>query len=567
MHISRVFGVVAEVSIFLAMSRVIAVLAVTTCIGAETPDTSTPSPEQSCIAISSANFLDIQDAPTQITETFFVKASDGMPGYCRVTGYVAPQVGIKLALPERWNGNLIEMGCGGHCGYISNDFFATNCGEAIRKGYACIISDAGHTGASWQEDTVWAYNNLQGMMDWGYRAPHVAAVAGKAVTQAFYKKPSAHSYFAGCSTGGRQALQEAQRFPWDFDGIIAGAPPIRLADLYVTFAWGQLATHDVAGKPLLSVADLRLLTDGALARCDMDDGVRDGIISSPFKCPFKPSDLACKPGQSSACLTPEKVEAAEKVYSGPLDKQGNSLFEAGALPGSELGGEWEIEAGGGNWGFYYLGNNGAPASNAPLTQQGLKLLFFSPPLPLDWTIRSFDFSKDYKRLDVMQSLYDSSNPDLSRFKKAGGKMLIYHGLNDLSILPAWIIRYYEKVERVMGGREQAQSFVRLFSLPGVEHCGGGPGADTVDYLSYLEDWVERGRAPDKMIGAHFDLAGFMKNNDLKGNENAVLAAWEKFKSDPKNIQFTRPVYPYPMRAKYRGRGDPNDAANFVAQRP
>jgi Tannase and feruloyl esterase len=503
-----------------------------------------------CKAVGGADFSGIQDAPTQITEAVSVKASDALPGYCRVTGYVAPQVGIKLALPKRWNGKLIEMGCGGHCGHLSDEGLSATCDEALRKGYACIISDMGHKGTG--GDGLWAYNNLQAIVDWGYRGPHVAALAGKAITQTFYQKPPAHSYFAGCSTGGREALQEAQRFPWDFDGIIAGAPPIRLADLYVTFAWGQRAGHDAAGKPLLSIADLKLLTDGALARCDLDDGVRDGIISNPFTCPFRAAELACKRGQTTECLTPEKVRAAEKIYSGPVDGAGHSLFGAGAAPGSELG-EPELEKSGGDWGIYYLGTDQAPAAYASLTQEGLKYLLFFPAQPASWTIQQFDFDRDYRRLDVMQSLYDSSNPDLTRFKDVGGKMLIYHGLNDLSILPQWIIKYYQNVERVMGGAEQTQTFVRLFSLPGVEHCAGGPGADRVDYLTYLENWVERGNAPEKLIAAH-----------LKKRDPTYPVT---FPIDPADVAFTRPVYPYPIRVKYIGRGDPNDAANFVPINP
>jgi feruloyl esterase len=498
-----------------------------------------------CKALASTDFSGVQDAPTQITEAGSVEASDALPGYCRVTGYVAAQVGIKLALPESWNGKLIEMGCGGHCGTLSDERLSANCGEALPKGYACIISDTGHKGTG--GDGLWAYNNLQAIVDWAYRAPHVTALAGKAITQSFYKKPPAHSYFSGCSTGGRQALQEAQRFPWDFDGIIAGAPPIRLADLYVTFAWGQRAAHDAAGKPLLSIADLKLLTDGALARCDLDDGIRDGIISNPFTCPFRAADLACKKGQTTGCLTPEKVQAADKIYSGPVDAAGHSLFGAGAAPGSELG-EPELEKSGGDWGIYYLGTDQAPAAYADLTQEGLKYLFFSPAQSASWTIRQFDFAKDYKRLDVMQSLYDSSNPDLNRFKNAGGRMLIYGGLNDLSILPQWVISYYQNVERVMGGRQQTQDFVRLYSLPGVEHCTGGPGADRVDYLTYLENWVERGNAPEKLVAAH------LKKVDRTHPPSFPL--------DPVLVQFTRPVYPYPTRAKYLGHGDPNDAASF-----
>jgi feruloyl esterase len=321
----------------------------------------------------------------------------------------------------------------------------------------------------------------------------------------------------------------------------------------VTFAWGRRATHDATGKPLLTVEDRKLLTDGALARCDLDDGVRDGVISNPFKCDFRASDLACKPGQTTACLTPEKINAADQIYSGPVDADGKSLFGAGVPPGSEAGGPGEEEGGG--WG-------GAYTDEWSLPQEGLKLLFFSPPQPMSWTIHDFDFANDYKRLDVMQSLYDSSNPDLNRFKAAGGKMIIYQGLNDIAVLPQWIIRYYENVERVMGGRQQTQSFVRLFLLPGVEHCGGGPGADMVDYLTYLENWVENGKAPDKLRASHANIERFARTHDPKSPD--FWTELEKFKGDPKNVQFTRPIYPYPMRAKYTGRGDPNNEANFKA---
>lgn len=380
-----------------------------------------------CKALESVDFSGIQDAPTQVIEAKLVGSTDSAGGFCQMQGYVSPQVGFELLLPStNWNGKFIHLGNGGHGGAI----WPGACSMPLARHYACLQSDMGDKGTVL--DGLWAYNNLSAELDWGYRATHVATLAGKAITQSFYQKPAAHSYFSGCSTGGRQAIQEAQRFPWDFDGIIAGAPPIRLADL-------------------------KLLTDGALAKCDMDDGVRDGIISSPFQCPFRAADVACKPGQTTACLTPEKVKAAEQIYSGPVDAHGTLLFGAGAFPGSEYDGPWNANSGG-NWGIYYLGKDGSPADLASLTQEGLKFLFFSPNQPTTWTNKDFDFDKDYKRLDVMKSIYDSSNPDLSRFKAAGGKALIYHGLNDLSILPHWIIRYYEKVERVMGGRAQIQSF-------------------------------------------------------------------------------------------------------------
>jgi pimeloyl-ACP methyl ester carboxylesterase len=499
-----------------------------------------PMTTAQCKGLESIDFSSIQDAPTQVTGA---KLTGTPPGYCQVQGYVAPQVGFELQLPiKNWNGKLIHLGNGGHAGNIDS----SGCVMPLARHYACIQSDMGHKGTG--GDGIWASNNLSAELDWGYRSTHVATLAGKAITQSFYQRPAVHFYFWGCSTGGRQALQEAQRFPWDFDGIIAGAPPIRLADLYVTFAWGQRAAHDSTGKkPLLNIADLKLLTDGALAKCDMDNGVRDGVISSPFQCSFRAADLACKNGQTTECLTPEKVQAAEKIYSGPVDGAGHSLFGAGAAPGSELG-EPALEKYGGDRGIYYLGTDQTPPAYADLTQEGLKYLFFSPAQTASWAIEQFDFDQDYKRLDVMQGLYDSSNPDLDRFKSAGGKMLIYHGLNDLSILPQWIIRYYEKVERVMGGQAQTQSFARLFTLPGVEHCAGGPGADTVDYLTSLEKWVEQGKPPEKLIAYHMKP----KQSD----------AAPTFPLPPEEIAFSRPVYPYPMKAKYLGQGDPNDAANF-----
>jgi len=510
----------------------------------------TPEKMQNCNSLTGTDFSGIQDASAQVTEAVFVASSDAWSGYCRVTGYVSSQVGIKVGLPTTWNGKFLELGCDGHCGTLDNESFLEKCSAALRKGYACITSDAGHRGAI--VDAVWSRDSLTARMDWGFRAPHVVALAGKAILQRFYNRAPAYAYFSGCSTGGREALQEAQRFPWDFDGIIAGDPPIRLADLYVTFAWGQRVGRDASGKPLLNIDDLKLLTEGALKRCDMDDGLKDGIISWPFECPFRPADLACNVGHTSKCLAPDKIRVAEQIYSGPVDHQGRSLFGAGAVPGSETG-EPALERFGGNWGIYYLGSARSPALYGTLTQEGLKYLFFSPAQQPSWTIQEFDFDRDYKRLDVMESLYDSSNPDLSRFKNEGGKLLIYEGLNDLSVLPQWVIQYFEKVQRVLGGTAQTQAFARMFLLPGVEHCDGGPGADTVDYLTYLENWVERGEAPEKLIAAH-----------LKNPNSSGAAA---FPLDPAKVAFTRPVFPYPTRVRYSGHGDPHDAANFIAVTP
>lgn len=498
-----------------------------------------------CKALEGADFSGVQDAPTQVTEAKLVESTGSAPGYCQVQGYVTPQVGFELRLPvANWNKKFIEFGCSGHCGAIGLEGSPNECDAPLRKGYACIASDMGHKGTG--GDGLWSLNNLQAKLDWGFRATHVVALAGKAISEHYYQGTPKKSYFWGCSTGGRQALQEAQRFPWDFDGIIAGAPPVNLSTLYMTFAWGILATHDTDGKPLLGKADLKLVTDAAIAKCDLDDGLKDGIISDPPRCRFDPAELTCKANQTSSCLTRVQVDAVKKVYTGPMTSGGVKLSPGGPMPGSEYG-RWNDEWGG-NWSVAYLGTSGKPAAYEPLVTEGLRDLFFLPEFGAAWKLSDFDFDRDYKRMGIMESLYDSSNPDLRKFKAAGGKLLSYQGTNDISVLPQITEDYYETVERTMGGREATQSFFRLFVLPGVEHCGGGDGADTVDYLSALESWVEDGKAPDRLIAAH-----------MKSQRTTEIP---KFPVAPSQVQFTRPVYPYPTKAKYQGRGDPNDAASF-----
>lgn len=498
---------------------------------------------QSCRTLAAAGFSDIPDAPTQIVETKETKGED-VPTYCHVKGYISPSIGFRLALPWHWNGKFVEGGCGRHCGadsLVDKDgdwFLATNvCGPALRKGYACIWSDMGHPGTG--SDALWGFNSLQAKLDWGFRATHVAALAGKAIVERFYAEAPKRSYFNGCSTGGRQALQEAQRFPWDFDGIIAGAPPVDLASLYVAFAWEFQATRDHRGRVLVGESEGKLLTDAAMAKCDLDDGVKDGIISDPLHCAFDPSELACKSGQTRDCLRSEQLAALAKIYAGPATPEGVRLTLGSLiLPGNEY--------------TVLKGLSGLERAKG-LVADGLRYLFFFPEESPTWTLRDFDFSRDYKRLGVMGSLYDASNPDLRKFKAAGGKILVYQGMND-SFLARQAIDYYETVERTMGGRKETQSFFRLFVLPGVDHCGGGDGADTVDYLSALEAWVEEDKAPDWLIAAR-----------LKGNPDVFQKFLHppSFPLDPQRIQFTRPVYPYPIGAKYTGRGDPNDAANFT----
>jgi pimeloyl-ACP methyl ester carboxylesterase len=499
------------------------------------------SKDERCRALLSDDFTLVQDAPAQVTDATLVSAEESLPSHCRVQGYVAPQVGFELRLPvEGWNRKFLQVGCGGHCGSTAAVAVCP-----LASGYACISSDSGHKGTI--ADALWGKNNLQAKVDWGYRAPHVTALAGKAIIERFYGVRPVHSYFLGGSTGGRQALQEAQRFPWDFDGIIAIAPPTDLSIVYMTLAWGNQVTHDKAGGPLLGDSELKLLTEAALASCDLDDGVKDGVIGDPLHCGFDPAQLACKPNQTSGCLNPVQLRAVRKVYSGPMTSSGVKLTLGGPLVGSEFGDPKDDTAA---WRGSYIGRKGTPPIYERLTTEGLRYLFFSPSVALSWKLQDFDFDRDYGRLQVMQVLYDATNPDLRRFKAAGGKLMIFQGMNDNSVLPRSTIDYYMTVEGTMGGRAATQEFVRLFLLPGVGHVFGGAGADTIDYLGALEAWAEEGRPPDRLIAAHL--------------KDGAPRFWPgHFPLDNSFIQFTRPVYSYPVRAKYKGIGNPNDASSFL----
>jgi|SRR6185437_14483606 len=488
-----------------------------------------------CKALENADFTGVLDAPTQLTEAKVVPASGVVPAHCLAKGFVATHVGIELRLPVvGWNGKFIEVGCGGHCGV----FFTVLCSGPLKKGYACIASDMGHTSLTTQ--AAWAYNNLQAQIDWGYRAAHVAALAGKAITAAYYSHAPSRSYFLGCSTGGREAMVETQRFPWDFDGIVAGAPVINTEGWTMDFIYAIRALAGPDGKPVLSGSDAQMIHDAVVAKCDMDDGVKDGVISNPMACKFDPAVLACKgPGQGS-CLSSTQVEAVRKLYAGPPPAIVNRVYTEGAIPGSEL-----------NWVSDHL----SYWSTSHYTADALRYWGFWPAPGPKWNLTDFDMERDSKRLSMYGSVANANNPDIRKFAALGHKLIAYFGWQDPS--PPEITDYYETVEHTMGGRAATQNFFRLFMIPGMDHCTGGAGAFAIDYLTYMENWVEKGQAPDKLIGSHID--------GISWGDAFPLTAMPLDGSQP--VKFTRPFYPYPAYSRYKGKGDPNDAANFVPVMP
>ncbi len=525
-----------------AVLSLVVILGFGTSVSVGAPDeagvSELPLASSPCRVIPAAmDFTELLDAPTQITDVKAVKAASGLPNYCQIQGNVVPSTGIKVGLPSPWNGKFIEMGCGSYCGTL--EYFESSCGIALRRGYACIVSDMGHeTGGT---HALWAYNNLPAKFDWGYRSAHVAALFGKALVERYYQKPISKSYFMGSSNGGRQALQEAQHFPLDFDGIIAIAPPVNLATVFMKFAWGYLALHDDRGTPLLGMHELKLLTDAAVAKCDMDDGVKDGVIGDPLHCAFDPEELSCGAHNAGECLTSSQVDAARKVYAGPMTSKGKRLTLGGPLVGTEFGQAGNDASG---WRFVYLGiDKGELADYNDFATDGFRYLFFWPDAGPTWKLSDLDFDRDSNRMGMMEALYDCGNPDLRPFRSGGGKLLLFQGLSDVRVPPEEIIDYYQTLERVMGGGVETQKFARLFLLPGVGHFEDGPGAATLDYLTALENWVEKNIVPDRLIAAH------MKDESSPGA--------------PTRVQFTRPVYPYPFVVHYKGRGDPNVAASFA----
>ena len=321
----------------------------------------------------------------------------------------------------------------------------------------------------------------------------------------------------------------------------------------MNFLWANRALTGKNGETLLGQADLEVLHEAVVAKCDLNDGVKDGVIGDPRQCHFDPAELRCTDSKRSRCLTAQQIEAVDKIYQGPRTSQGEQIVMPAAQRGSET-----------TW-LGFLG--GSPTSPTPFYNyigDQFRYYFFQPNPGPTWEPQAFDFDHDYKRLGMGEVSEPANSPDLRRFKARGGKLLSFTGWNDAAEGVLRTVDYYETAERIMGGRPATQDFFRLFVIPGMDHCTGGDGAFAVDYLSALEAWVERGHAPDKLIGAH------VKPEDLefyKAKDFWELMLGRESPLDPTTVGFSRPVFPYPIGTKYLGRGDPNDAASFGPATP
>lgn len=493
--------------------------------------------ESQCVALATQDFSTLLDASTHIMGASPVKAADGVPAHCQVRGYVSSAVEFELRLPlDDWNGKFIKRGCGGFCGFVG----VGACNNHLKDGYACIASDMGHTSTAL--DAKWAYNDIQAEIDFGYRATHVVTVAGKAITETFYGDAPQRSYFMGCSTGGRQGLVEAQRFPYDFDGIVAGAPVINETGAGMQLLWTVVANRDEDGNQILPASKAPVIHKAVIAKCDMNDGVEDGLIGDARDCDFDPADLQCSGRDRDNCLTAAQVDVVNKIYDGPVNSDGMVLYTGGVQRGSEL-----------NWPGNYISEDGSLSVYENFMSDLFRYLGFYPDPGPSWQQTDFDFDEDYKRLGMMETIYSGSNPDLRKYEARGGKILVYQGWRDQSVVPLNIIDYYETATNTMGGEEAMQGFFRLFMIPGMNHCSGGDGAYAVNYLEHMEDWVENGNAPEMLTAVHPNVRVDSAGTDLP--------------LDDTQVDFSRPVFPYPAKVMYSGEGDSDAAESFMRVDP
>lgn len=456
--------------------------------------------------------------------------------FCRVQGLIQPSsdshIEFEVWLPASgWNGKYLGVGNGGFAGSInytghpaSND---PGLAQALATGYAASSTDTGHKAGA--TDAKWALGHPEKIVDFGYRAVHETAEQSKAIIRAFYGEGPKHSYFSSCSNGGRQALMEAQRFPADYDGIIAGAPADSFTHILAAFTLDIQATEaDPANY--IAAAKLPAIESAALSTCDALDGLKDGIIDDPRKCHFDPGTLLCKGAESDGCLTQVQVAALKKIYAGARTSKGEQIY-----PGYQPGGE----TGPGGWTAWFTGTvPGTGAQHAFSTQGGAYLIFQNA----NWDYRAFNPSRDVKIADeTMGQRLNATDPNLKEFKNRGGKLVLYHGWSDAALAPTGTIDYYNSVSSKMG-RKEADGFTRLYMVPGMQHCGGGPGPNSfrLPMTVALEQWVEQSSAPEKIIATKFKTDG----NPASG------------------VARTRPLCPYPQVAQYSGSSSIDDAANF-----
>jgi feruloyl esterase len=497
---------------------------------------------QSESSVSCANLASLKIDGVEITKAAPVPAgttippmypgapSQGpLPAHCRVDGVInrrkgagGEEFGIRfaLALPEKnaWNGDFVMQGGGGGNGVVSYPLGASYSGDksALARGFVVASTDTGHQAKTGPFDFSFM-RDQQAYLDFAYQAnAEVAAVAKKIVAQ-YYARPAAYSYFVGCSTGGREGMILSQRYPSVFNGIVSGDPAMRtgLSNLaigkWIPVAYNQAAPKDASGKPqldrFLTAAERKLFMGALMNRCDAKDGVADGMISDPMGCDFDPAVLACKSGQNDTCIAAEKIAAIKKAFAGPKNSYGVQVYP----------------------GFLYDAGIADTSSVPGLLALGSGGIFGRYP---DAT----EIDVDKEALHASDPLVEPASTNLSTFSTRGGKLLFFHGDSDPWFSPLDTLDYYKSLAPANGGADKVAEWSRIFLVPGMRHCGGGPALDQFDMLGAVVNWVEKGSAPE-----------------------SVIATGQAFPGR------SRPLCAYPKHAQYTGHGDTNDAKNFNCQ--
>lgn len=449
--------------------------------------------------------------------------------FCRVQATARPSsdsdIKFEMWLPvaSHWNGRFLANGGGGNSGAIMYSRLT----EGLARGYASLSTDNGHVakGGNIHEQS-WAVGHPQKVIDFGYRAQTVTAVAGKQITRAFYGSPASKSYWIGCSQGGGKGLMQAQRYPENFDGIVAGAPVFDWTGSMFSPAWVSVkGMRDPAQG--VARAKLPMIHRAVLAACDAQDGLVDGLLQEPGKCKFDPATIACSPGKNDdACLTPGEVTAMKRFWAPITGNDGRPVFP-GSPYGAELTSEWlgRTEPGESSWAWFWLGP-----------------MFEDPSYDIVRKLNVDDPSDFLLAKQKLGPTYDAVNPDLSQFAARRGKLILWHGLQDQLTTPLRTKQYVDEVNETMGP-QRTSSFMRSYFPPGVNHCRGGAGPipDEYDLLSKVVNWVEKDQAPAAVTAVHRNVAG--------------------------EIDRTMPVCPYPQIARYDGKGSPNVASSFICRMP
>jgi hypothetical protein len=499
-----------------------------------------PAFASDCAGLSNAKLPDTTiTAASSVSGKFsppYGNPVDGLPEFCRVTGMIRPtsdsEIRFEVWMPASgWNEKYLGVGNGGFAGAIAFDQLAGN----LKRGYATAATDTGHQADN--VDASWAYKHPEKVNDFGWRALHLTTENAKRLIEMYYSAAPKHAYFDSCSDGGREALMEAQRFPEDFDGILAGAP----ANYWTRLVASGTANFKVLrDNPAAYISAMKLpaISKATLAACDAQDGVKDGVINDPTRCHFDPSVLLCKNGDALDCLTAPQVTFLKTIYAGASNSRGEQVFP-GRTPGGELGPS--------GWSSWILGDAPGAGLGTGFYENYFRYMVYEDPAWNPFTA-NLDAALHAAEEKTARAL-NATDPDLHRFEAHGGKLILYHGWNDPAIPAQNTINYYKSVQEKMGA-PVTERFVRVYMVPGMQHCIGGPGPTLIGQFGTptaeggvfgaLERWVEKGTAPQEVIATKYT-----GDNPRQG------------------VQMTRPLCPYPQIAKYKGSGDTNDAHNFV----